>query len=147
MPVTDQQVAALRAFLTKDADTMAPMAYQLGDREIAGYQHLASAALSVLACRHFPHYTNADVVRYVASVRADRIADGDAYDFNPVVGENVMRYSLGKDISPQHAEERLQAVVALLDDLSGRDLSTLADVDELLADARALSDRWQQKES
>lgn len=142
VPVTDAQVLALRALLNHAADEMAPLAYQLGDVEIPGYLHLADAALSLLACRRFPRYSNADVVRYVASVRRDRLADGDAYDIDPLVGENVMRSSLGISGPPQPPGERLQAVVALLGALSASELHTATELDELLRDAQALADRW-----
>jgi hypothetical protein len=141
MPITDQQMVALRAFLTNDADGMAPLAYQLGDQGIGGYVRLADAALSLLASRHFLHYTNADVIRYVAAVRAERIADDKAYDFEPTVGENIIFHSLGKKLPPPNPKEWVRAVVGLLDDLSASELLTLADVDELLAEARALADR------
>jgi hypothetical protein len=142
MPISDAQVAALRAFLVLDTETTVPLAYQLGDEGLTGYQHLANAALSLLACQCFPRYADETIIRYVASVRAKRIADGDTYDFNPAVGENVIRFSLGKEVPSQHAEERLRAVVALLDDLSGSELSSTEDVEMLLRDARVLADRW-----
>ena len=141
MPITDQQIVALRAFLTNDADGIAPLAYQLGDQGIGGYVRLADAALSLLASRHFLHYTRADVVRYVAAVRALRIADGEAYDFEPTVGENVILHALGKRVPPQDPEERFRAIVGLLDDLSASELPAIADVEELLAEARALANR------
>ena len=95
MPVTDAQVQALRAFLDRAVDEMPALAYQLGDAEIAGCLCLADAALSLLSCRRFPLYSNADVVCYVASVRRERLADSSAYDIAPVAGEHVMRSSPG----------------------------------------------------
>jgi hypothetical protein len=65
LPVSDAQVLALRAFLSHATAEMAPLVYQLGDAGITGYLGLADAALSLLACRRFPQYSNADVVRYV----------------------------------------------------------------------------------
>ena len=141
MPVSDAQVRALRAFLSNAATEMAPLAYQLGDLGVIGYLRLADAALSLLACRRFPRYSNADVVRYVASVRRDRLADGEVYDIDPLVGENVVKSSLGLPGSPQPPEERLKAVIALLGALSVDELHTDADTDELLAEARVLADR------
>ena len=143
MPVTDAQVIALHVFLTHDANETTPLAYQLGANGMTGYLRLADAALSLLACIRFPRYSNADVVRYVASVRRQRLGDGDAYDFDPVIGENVMKFSLGKAVSTAPAEERLRAVIALLGALSESELHTAADIDELLGDARVLADRWE----
>ena len=142
MPVTDAQVQALRAFLDRAFDEMPALAYQLGDAEIAGYLCLADAALSLLSCRRFPLYSNADVVRYVASVRRERLADGSAYDIDPVVSEQVMRSSLDVAGPPHSAEERLRAVIALLGALSAAEPHTATDVDELLREARALADQW-----
>jgi hypothetical protein len=99
--------------------------------------------LSVAAVRRFsPRFTSADLVRYVASVRVSRIADGDEYDFDPVAGENVLRYSLGQTIprTPDPAG-RFRAVIALLGALVESELSGEEDVDDLLANARELADR------
>lgn len=142
MPVTDTQVRALRAFLDLAVEEIPGLAYQLGDAEIRGYLYLGDAALSLLACRRFPQYSSADVVRYVASVRRERLADGSSYDIDPVVGEYVLNSSLGIAGPPQPAEERFRAVIALLGALSATELQTATDVDELLRGARALANRW-----
>jgi hypothetical protein len=142
MPITDAQMAALLAFLTGDPDGTTQLAYQLGEEGLVGYQHLANAALSLLAGRRFPMYVKANLVQYVASVRAERVADGEEYDFDPIVGETVLRYSLGKEVPPQDPEERFRAVIALLDALAGSELATEADPDSLLAEARELADQW-----
>jgi len=143
MPVTDAHAAALRAFLIRDTAATVPLARRLDGDGQARYQQFASAALSVLACRRFPHYDSAAVIQYVASVRVKRIADESTYDFSPVAGENVMRFSLGQTAEPQPTAQWLQAVLALLDDLSGAELASVTDVDDLLAQSRALADRWQ----
>jgi hypothetical protein len=143
MPVTDAQVAALRAFLVLDTDEMAPLAYQLGDRGKPGYIRLTKAALALLAGRRFaPRFSGADLVNYVAEVRTARVADGDEIDFDPVVGEDVLRFSLGQ--KPMHRmdlEPQLKATIALLDGLVERELSSEAEVDDMLTEARDLADR------
>jgi hypothetical protein len=113
-----------------------------------GYLRLVEAALSVLARRRFaPRYTSAELVRYVASVRVSRRADGDEYDFNPVAGEAVLRYSLGQSIQDvPDLDERLRAIIALLDALAETELSSEADVGDLLAEARELADEWLARE-
>src|SRR5487761_844881 len=113
MPVTDAQVAALRAFLVLDAEETAPLTYQLGEDGMPGYLNLAETALSIAAGRRFsPRYTSADLARYVASVRVSRIPDGDEYDFDPAVGETVLRCALGQ---PTHnfpgPKDRLRVVL------------------------------------
>jgi hypothetical protein len=143
-PTTDAQVAALRALLVHDTPTATRLTAALGDAGTAGYQRLADAALSIAAIRRFaPRFTTADIVRYVASVRISRQMDGAEYDFDPAAGENVLRYSLGETLSrtPDPAE-RFRAVIALLAALTETELSMDADVNSLLAEARALADPW-----
>ena len=121
MRVSDGQVAALRAFLIHDPDRTVPLTAQLGDEGMPSYQSLADAALSVVAGRRFsPRFTSADLVRYVASVRVSRMVDGDEYDFDPRVGENVLRYALGQDIRiTPDPEERFRWVERKLRQASG----------------------------
>jgi hypothetical protein len=144
MPVTDAQVAALRAFLVLDTDEMAALAYQLGDRGMPGYIRLAEAALVLLARRRFaPRFNSADLVNYVAAVRTARVTDGDEFDFDPVVGEDVLRFSLGQ--KPMHQmglEPQLKATIVLLGGLVETELSSQAEIDDLLTEARELADRW-----
>jgi hypothetical protein len=141
---TDAQAAALRALLIRDAPTATQLTAALGDDGTAGYQRLADAALSIAATRRFaPRFTTADIVPYVASVRTSRRADGAQYDFSPAAAENVLRYALGQALprTPDPAE-RLRAAIALLAALTETELSTEADVDSLLAEARTLADQW-----
>jgi hypothetical protein len=144
MRVTDAQVGALRAFLKHDSDATMQLTAQLGDNGMSGYLSLAQAALSVVAARRFsPRFTSADLVRYIASLRVSRMADGTEYDLDPVVAEKVLRYSLGSaDVSLPDFEARLPIVVALLDALAESELSSETEIDALLAEARELADRW-----
>jgi len=144
MRVTDAQVGALRAFLMHDPDTTVHLTAQLGDDGMHGYLYLAEAALSVVARWRFsPRFTNADLVRYVASVRVSRIGDGVEYDIDPLFAENVLRYFLGSaGVSLPDSEVRLRAVVALLNALVDSELSSEEEIDALLAEARELADRW-----
>jgi hypothetical protein len=81
--------------------------------------------------------------RFVASVRVARIADGEEYDLDPVATEDVLRSVLGQQgAQVVSGESRLRTVMALLDALAESELSTEADVDGLLAEARELADRW-----
>lgn len=143
MPVSTAEVAAVRALLLRDAENTVPLTAQLGDEGMLGYQYLLDAALSVAAGRRFPtSFTSADLVRYVAHVRGSRIADGDEYDFDPVIGENVLRSSLGQNVpGTADPETRFPAVIALLDALTESELSSEADVDDLLAEARKLAEQ------
>ena len=93
--------------------------------------------------RFSPRFTNADLVRYVASVRVSRIGDGVEYDIDPLFAENVLRYFLGSaGVSLPDSEVRLRAVVALLNALVDSELSSEEEIGALLAEARELADRW-----
>lgn len=142
--IADAQVAALRAFLQRDTDAMTLHTIALGNEGTVSYQRLTEAALSVAAVRRFaPQFTSADIVRFVASVRASRIADGNEYDFNVIAAENILRYSLGQNVTrTPDPVERFRAVIALLSELADTDLSSEADLDNLLTQSRALADRW-----
>lgn len=144
MQITDTQVAALRAFLLRDPDKAMQLTMQLGNEGIGGYQRLAGAALSIAAGRHFsPQFTSGDLVRFVASVRISRNADGDDYDFNALTGENVLRRALGEN-TPVAAgpEEIFRATIALLDALTDALLPGETHVDSLLGRARQLAASW-----
>lgn len=144
MRVTDAQVAALRAFLAHDPDAALPLTAQLGDRGMGGYLYLAEAALCVLARRRFsPQYTRADLIRYIASVRVSRIGDGTEYDLDPAAAESVMRYLLGAaNTHIPDSGQRIRIVVALIDALAESGLSSEAEADVLLAEARDLANQW-----
>jgi hypothetical protein len=140
MNVTPPQIAALRALLIGDADTMRLTA-ELGDAGMAGYQYLAEAALIRAARRRFaPAFTSADLVRFVASVRVSRLADGEVYDFDPVAAESVLRYALDQQATPvDDAGERFRAVIALLIALT--EDSSNAGLDRFLAEAIIRADQ------
>lgn len=144
MPVTDVQAAALRAFLTQDIESAARLTRNLSREETSGYTYLALAALSVAARDRFhPECTHADMVRYVAKARIQRIQDGEEYDFDPAAAENVLRHALGHPVT--HAadpQEQFRAVIALLSALAGDAHADQAEVDMVLARARVLADRW-----
>jgi hypothetical protein len=142
VPVTDTQVATLRTSLTHDAETMMRHAAELSDAGMDSYLYLAEAALALAARRRFaPEYTDADLIKFVASVRVSRLADGDEYDFDPTAGEAVLRSALGRNVQKVPSTvERFRAVTALLDALAG-DFNT-ADVDRALTGARKIADEW-----
>jgi hypothetical protein len=134
----------LRAFLLRNTDAMTLHTIALGNEGTVGYQRLTEAALSVAAVRRFaPRFTSADIVRFVASVRASRIADGNEYDFDAIAAENILRYSLGQNVTrTTDPVERFRAVIALLGAFTDSELSSQVDLDDLLAQARTLADRW-----
>jgi hypothetical protein len=111
---------------------------------MVSYLRLAEAALSVAAYRRFsPRFTSAELVQYVAATRVSRLTDGDAYDFDPVVGEDVLRFALEQKIRRTlEPESWLRAVIALLGALADTGLPIDTDVDELLTEARVMADQW-----
>jgi len=135
----------LRAFLVHDVDETAPLTHQLGEAGMLGYVRLFEAALSVTARKRFaPRFTNADLVKFVAAVRVARLTDGGEFDFDPAIGEYVLRYSLGQTVTQRlDLESRLRAIIVLLDALAESELAGEPDLDGLLAEARMLADRWQ----
>jgi hypothetical protein len=144
MHVTDMQAAALRAFLVHDSEEAATLTRRLGDTDSPGYEYLTLAALSAAAKRRFhAGFTRADLVRCIAALRLHRLADGEEYDLDPVIGENVLQSVLGQSVRPVGVpEERFRAVIALLDTLTETGLPIEADVDGLLTEARELADQW-----
>lgn len=140
--VTGQQVAALRASLTFDmAQAQEWRARLIQSGDLRGFGELVYAAFLLAVRRYFaPVWTRADVVRYVGSVRARGPADDDV---DPVIAEMLILRALGADPPLRAAEEakaEAQAIMlgALISDL-GLDAAGL---DEFLAEARALADRW-----
>jgi hypothetical protein len=110
-----------------------------------GFQYLAEAALVTVARQRFaPTYTSADLIRFVASARLSRLADGEEYDFDPVMGESVLRYSLGQNVPRTgSAEERFQAVVVLLGAMTEE--HDQAQIEAVLDESRELASEWLDK--
>jgi hypothetical protein len=95
MPVTDDQVAALRALLTDDMQLHRRVFDGL-DRTAAkkGYTTLVTAAFAKGVERRFGYtYQSADIVGFVADVRArsDRLAE----HLDPEISERVILTVLG----------------------------------------------------
>lgn len=141
MTVAEAQVAALRAFLTLDSDESAILVSRLGEEGVAGYLQLAEAALSVAAVQQFPHFSSADLVRFVATVRSTRITGGDEYDLDPALAESVLAYSLGRvDVRLPSPEQRVHVMFALLVSLTQERSAHDSWIDDLLWKARQLAD-------
>ena len=142
MPVTDDQVAALRALLRDDMDRHRQLFAALDRAEAKkGYPALVTAAFIEAVERRFgTGYQPADIVAFVADVRArsDRLAsrlDPDVSEraIHAVLGEGTVR-GLDKEAVTGAKLLLLAAVIAdaQLDD---------AGLDEFLAAARKLADQ------
>ena len=142
--VTDEQVAALRASLSVGSAAEATGAeqqlIQLTRPDAAeGFGHLLYTAFVTAARRKFSAgWTRADLIRFVADVRAHVCMDPN--DLDPAAAEHQLRTALGERIPHYPAEEdraRAQVILltALAHDLTGPEL------DALLAEARTLADQ------
>jgi hypothetical protein len=134
--ITDNQVAALRAYLSGRS----PEEYErVADGDAQGFQNLALASLAIVARRFFPRYTSADVIEAVALLRVS--LDDGAESIDPIVAENLLRYVLGENVRrPAHSEHAFRATILLLGALAdGLSLVDPDDIDRVLADARLMS--------
>jgi hypothetical protein len=139
MPVTDDQVAALRAYLEGDAER-----YEAWHERVdtAGYADLLVAAFFEAVDRRFgQNGTKADVVEFVAGLRSRTGSLADAID--PRAAERLILAAFtDEDIAD--IDDKIKGglygllLAALITDarLSGIDL------DEFMAEARSIADHW-----
>jgi len=140
MPVTDDQVAALRALLADDQDRHRQLFGQLDRAEArTGYPALVTAAFGEAVERRFgQHCQPADVVAFVAGVRSrsDRLAG----QLDPDAAERVINAVLGHgSIRDLDREAVTRAKLVLLAALVADARLDAAALDEFLAAARKLA--------
>jgi hypothetical protein len=140
VPVTDHQVATLRAYVTGDLDEYKRMLSQFDrNADKAGWAALITAAFFEAVDRRFTNASD-DIIEYVGSVRArsESLAD----ELHPDVGERLIRHALGDGPEPD-ADGKTQALAqtlllgALVYD-SGYDDQEL---DEFLLEARRVANQ------
>lgn len=142
MPVTDEQVAALRAQLADDVDEHRRLLAQL-DLNTGGraYVALIDAAFFEAAERRFGNRsTAADVIEYVADVRSrsERIADA----VNARTAEQlILMVFSDSPAEPLDSKTALTAKQVLLAALIADEHLDDAGLNKVLADARQLADR------
>jgi hypothetical protein len=97
--VSDEQVAALRAFLALDADEAEFLTNQLVEsNRLECYGELISSTFAAAIRRRFsPDWKIADVIRVVASTRGRLINEGIEIDTR--AAEILIRRTLGEKIS------------------------------------------------
>ena len=142
MPVTDDQVAALRALLVDDLDSHRQLFGQLDRAEARkGYPALVTAAFGEAVERRFgQHYQPSDIVTFVADVRArtDRLAR----EIDPDVAERVINAALGHGtIRDLDKDAVTRAKLVLLAGLVADAQLDDAGLDEFLAASRKLADQ------
>jgi hypothetical protein len=138
--VTDEQVAALRAFLTDDQQEFDRLSDRL-DRTSAwlGYSALVGSAFFDVVNRRFaPSWTVGDVIRFVAGVRAHFIEDPNELD--PKHAERLIRTALGDGLIEDLTDEIKAAQVILLPALIDEERPDAARLEEVLAQARKRAD-------
>jgi hypothetical protein len=142
VPVTDDQVAVLRALLAGDLERHKLLYAQLGrDQALAGYTALVTGAFSEAVERRFgANYRPADVITFVGDVRtrSDQIAES----LDPSAAERVIRAVFG-DGSVRDLRDAtvVSAQIVLLGALIADERLNAAGLDAFLADARKLADR------
>jgi len=142
MPVTDGQVAALRALLSDDIDRHRQLFAGLDRAEAKkSYPALVTAAFGIAVDRRFgTSYQPADIVTFVADVRAR--SDRLARELDPDVAERVIYAVLGHGtVRGLDKQMVTRAKLVLLADLIAEARLDDAGLDEFLAAARKLADQ------
>lgn len=143
MAITDDQVAALRAYLSADTDAQAGdaerqflMLSRTGGLEEVGA--LVYGAFAAAVRRRFsPAWTSADIVRFVADFRSSSAEAADL--LSPSAAENQLRGVLGEKQTTRPAEEeRARAQFLLLAALAAA--LDAEELNEVLAEGRTLAD-------
>jgi hypothetical protein len=142
VPVSDLEMAVLRGATAGDAETarraFSEQLAQSGDA--SGLAMLAYAALVIAARRTFaPQYTRADLIGYVARLRAGSTEPGL---MDPRTAEDELRGALGEQVSATHeigaiAAARLFLLLALIETLELDDEA----IEDLVAEARYGADQ------
>jgi hypothetical protein len=140
--VTDEQVAALRAFLAPESDDAEQLTEQLIEsKRLAGYGELVYAAfVSTLRRRFSPAWTVSAVIRFVAVTRAELLED--AIDIDPRTAEVLIRRALGDGVVTDLDEEaRARAQIFLLCAMVADAEFDDAELDTFLAQSRSLAEQ------
>ena len=142
MPVTDDQMATLRALLSDDMDRYRQLFSGLDRAEAKkGYSALVTAGFAEAVERRFgPGYRGADIVEFVASVRSR--SDQVAAELDPDVAERVIRVVLEDAPVDDLSRDAITGAQLLL--LIGLIADAQLDsegLDQFLAEARKLGDQ------
>jgi hypothetical protein len=142
MPVTDDQVATLRALLANDRDRYRQLFAGLDRAEAGkGYNALVAASFGLAAQRRFgSSYTQADIVTFVGDVRAK--SAGVSEDLDPEAAELMLSAVLGSaSTRGMSRESKAITQILLLGGLIADEHLDDAGLDAFLADARKLADQ------
>ena len=143
MPVTADHVATLRAYLAGEFHLYERLHGQLDPSAArTGFSALLSATFFEAVDRRFaPSGTAADVVEFVAAVRAR--SDGLAEELDPSAAERLIRAILtDEDVHDIDPATKINTQFLLLYPLVEDAHLDDAGLDDLLAEARKLADDW-----
>lgn len=142
VPVTNEQVATLRAQLTGDNQR-----YEQGFRKLetsadrAGYAALVGAAFIIATEQRFqPPVTVADLIRYVADVRARTASTAENVD--PRLAEHLLHAALADEPFTGSPEAIGANQIVLLAALIADAQPAPDRLDALLTEARTVADQW-----
>lgn len=146
MPVTDEQVATLRAQLAGDFAEYERLWAQLDPQTArTGYTSLVAAGFFEAVDRRFAKNgaiaSPAEVVGFVGDVRtrSDRVAD----ELDPKIAERLVMFALGEgsiaDLDDETVAGTQMLLLAAL--IADEDLDD-AGLDEFMAEVRAVADDW-----
>lgn len=142
MPVTDNEVAALRALLKGDVERHNELFAEFdSDQDPVGYMALLTAAFGEAVQRRFgENHAPWDITEFVAETRA--WAENPATRIDPDAGERVIGAVLG-EATTQGLDEgaRFDAQFQLLIALVAAERLDDAGLDAFMADARELADQ------
>jgi hypothetical protein len=143
MPVTDEQVAALRAQLARQPEEHLRLLGLLDPAgKKTGYRALVSAAFVVAVPRRFARdVSRAEVIEFVGNVRSRSPQAADQID--PVIAERVI-LGLFNDDSLDDVDVRrsFEAQLLLMVAIVGDEHLDDAGLDAFLAEVRKLADEW-----
>lgn len=143
MPVTDGQVAPLRALLARqpeEHDRLFSLLDQTAKK--TGYQALVSAAFVVAAQRRFAQDVSpGEVIEFVGDVRSRSPQVADQVD--PKIAERViMAVFTGQSLDDIDARTSWETQSVLLVAIIYDEHLDDSGLDEFLAEARKLADQW-----
>ena len=140
MPVTDEQTAALRAFLSFDTSSERVTRDLADNGRLDGFGALAHAAFIIAVRRRFaPTWTSAQVVGFTARLRNSLRPHG--IDLDPRATEILIRQALGDPVTGDHDDKtQARATTLVLVDLMADEQLDDDRLDAFMAEARTLAD-------
>ncbi|HEY3683566.1 MAG TPA: hypothetical protein VGL93_11025 [Streptosporangiaceae bacterium] len=141
MPVTDTQVATLRAFLAGDMAEHKRLSAELANEPKAGYMALIAAAFWEAVERRFPTETpRSEVIDFVSNTRTRALEAADLLD--PKVSEQmILAVITDESISDLDNETVVSHEVTLLSALIADEQLDDAGLDAFLNVARTVADQ------